>query len=55
MKPNFRIEKIDSPKGLVPLMAMIQHNKENVRPVIDYRQLNMSTHLQRMLTSAWSS
>jgi len=30
-------------KGLIPLMAVIQQNKANVRPVMDFRELN--THV----------
>ncbi|KAK4326819.1 hypothetical protein Pmani_002676 [Petrolisthes manimaculis] len=28
------------PKGLIPLMAVVQHNKGKVRPVLDFRELN---------------
>ena len=28
------------PKGLIPLMAVIKQNKQKVRPVLDYRELN---------------
>ncbi|KAK4319771.1 hypothetical protein Pmani_009323 [Petrolisthes manimaculis] len=31
------------PKGLIPLMAVVQHNKGKVRPVLDFRELN--THI----------
>ena len=33
-------------QGLIPLMAVIQHNKDKVRPVLDYRELNqyVSSH-----------
>ncbi|KAG0719421.1 hypothetical protein GWK47_050518 [Chionoecetes opilio] len=27
-------------KGLIPLMAVVQHNKRKVRPVLDFRELN---------------
>ena len=30
-------------KGLIPLMAVVQHNKRKVRPVMDFRELN--THI----------
>ncbi|XP_054285261.1 uncharacterized protein LOC129001833 [Macrosteles quadrilineatus] len=32
--------------GLIPLMAVVQHNKDKVRPVMDYRELNqyVSSH-----------
>ena len=34
-------EQADGPaRGLIPLMAVVQHNKEKVRPVLDYRELN---------------
>jgi len=34
------------PKGIIPLMAVIQPNKDKVRPVMDYRELNcfVSSH-----------
>ena len=28
------------PRGLIPLMAIVQHNKGKVQPVMDYRELN---------------
>lgn len=33
-------EELGLPKGLIPLMAVIQQNKDKVRPVLDYRELN---------------
>ena len=33
-------KKLGPPKGLIPLMAVAQHNKAKVRPVVDYRELN---------------
>ena len=33
-------KKLGPPKGLIPLMAVAQHNKAKVRPVMDYRELN---------------
>ena len=27
-------------KGLIPMMAVVQQNKEKVRPVLDFRELN---------------
>ena len=33
-------EELGPPKGLIPLMAVIQQNKQKVRPVLDYRELN---------------
>ena len=28
------------PKGLIPMMAVVQQNKQKVRPVLDYREMN---------------
>ncbi|XP_043201309.1 uncharacterized protein LOC122370107 [Amphibalanus amphitrite] len=33
-------QRLGPPRGLVPLMAVQQKNKEKVRPVLDYRELN---------------
>ena len=33
-------EELGSLKGLIPLIADIQQNKEKIRPVLDYRELN---------------
>ena len=33
-------KKLGPPQGLIPLMAVAQHNKAKVRPVMDYRELN---------------
>ena len=33
-------DKLEFPKDLIPLMAIIQQNKQKVRPVLDYRELN---------------
>ena len=33
-------DKLGTPKGLIPLMAVIQQNKQKVRPVLDNRELN---------------
>ena len=33
-------DKLGPPKGLIPLMTVLQHNKNNVPPVMDYRELN---------------
>ena len=33
-------DKLGPLKGLIPLMAVIQQNKQKVRPVLDYRELN---------------
>ena len=32
--------KLGPPKGLIPLMAVIPQNKQKVRPVLNYRELN---------------
>ena len=33
-------EELGPPKGLIPLMADVQEQKQKVRPVLDYRELN---------------
>ena len=33
-------EELGSPKGLIPLMAVLQQYKSKLRPVMDFRQLN---------------
>lgn len=33
-------EKLGPPKGLIPLLAVVQQNKGKVRPVLDFRELN---------------
>ena len=33
-------DKLGSPKGLIPLMAVLQQNKTKMHPVMDYRELN---------------
>jgi len=33
-------ERLGPPKGLIPLMAIVQPSKNKVRPVMDYRELN---------------
>ena len=33
-------EKVGPAKGLIPLMAIVQQNKDKVRPVMDFRELN---------------
>ena len=33
-------EQLGPPKGLIPLMAVVQPTKDKVRPVMDYRELN---------------
>ena len=37
----YAYEKLGPPKDLILLMAVGQHNKAKVRPVMDYRELNM--------------
>ena len=32
--------ELGEPKGLIPLMAVVQEKKQKVRPVMDYRELN---------------
>ena len=32
--------ELGPPKGLIPLMAILQENKQQVWPVMDYRKLN---------------
>ena len=32
--------KMGPAKGLIPLMAIVQQNKDKVRPVMDFRELN---------------
>lgn len=49
-------KRLGPPKGLVPLMALIQHTKHKVRPVMDYGELNEQlTHLLLMLMSVQQS
>ena len=33
-------DKLGPPKGLIPLMAILQQNKNKMRPMMDYRELN---------------
>ena len=33
-------ERFGPPKGLIPLMVIVQENKAKVRPVMDYRELS---------------
>ena len=33
-------QELGPPKGLIPLMVMIQATKGKVRPALDYRELN---------------
>ena len=37
-------------KGLIPLMAVVQRNKNKVRPVMDFREVN--THIEDAFTAA---
>ena len=32
--------KLGPPKDLIPLMAILQENKQKIRPVMDYRELD---------------
>ena len=32
--------ELGEPKGLIPLMVIVQQNKSKVRPVLDFRELN---------------
>ena len=34
-------EELGPPKGLIPLMAVVQEQKQNVRLVLDYQELNV--------------
>ena len=43
-------DKLGPLKGLIPLMAVIQQNKQKVRPVLDYRELN--DHMDQFMTRA---
>ena len=43
-------EELGPPKGLIPLMAVIQHNKQKVRLVLVYRELN--THVDAFTAHA---
>ena len=43
-------KKLGPPKGLIPLMAVAQHNKAKVRPVMDYCELN--THVDAFMADA---
>lgn len=43
-------KKLGIPKGIVPLMTVVQHNKGKVRPVIDYRELNK--HVDAFIANA---
>ena len=33
-------EELGPPKCLIPLMVVVQEQKQKVRPVLDYRELN---------------
>ena len=43
-------EELGLAKGLIPLMAIIQQNKDNVRPGMDFRELN--SHVDAFTASA---
>lgn len=36
----YDVSEMGPPKGLIPLMAVLQERKQKVRPVLDYRELN---------------
>ena len=36
----YDVSELGEPKGLIPLMAIVQEKKQKVRPVMDYRELN---------------
>ena len=38
-------DELGPPRGLIPLMAILQENKQKVRPVMDYRELNKHDNL----------
>uniref|UniRef100_A0A5S6Q2J5 Uncharacterized protein n=1 Tax=Trichuris muris TaxID=70415 RepID=A0A5S6Q2J5_TRIMR len=46
----YREEEYGPAKGLILLMAVIQRSKENVRPVMDFRELN--AHVEAYTASA---
>ena len=37
---SYEEEELGLPKGLIPLMAVLQQHKSKVHPVMDFRQLN---------------
>ena len=43
-------EKLRHAKGLIPLMAIVQQNKDKVRPVMDFRELN--SHVDAFIANA---
>ena len=43
-------EKLGPAKGLIPLMAIIQQNKDKIRPVMDFHELN--SHVDAFTASA---
>ena len=47
---QYDYEKLGPAKGLIPLMAIIQQNKDKVRPVMDFRELN--SHVDAFTASA---
>jgi ribonuclease HI len=42
--------KLGPPRGLIPLLAVVQENKGKVRPVLDYRELN--SHVEAFTADA---
>ena len=49
LKPYDECE-LGPPKGLIPLMAVVQKNKAKVRPVLDFRELNQ--HIEPFTANA---
>lgn len=43
-------DELGPPRGLIPLMAVVQRNKAKVRPVLDFRELN--EHIQSYTANA---
>ena len=43
-------EKLGPAKGLIPPMAIVQQNKDKVRPVMDFRELN--SHVDELTENA---
>ena len=43
-------EKLGPPRGLIPLLAVVQVNKAKVRPVLDFRELN--SHVDALTADA---
>lgn len=43
-------QELGPPKGLIPLMTVVQKQKANVRPVLDFREL--SQHIEPFTANA---